>query len=204
MNYKEETLRVYNSFPEHFDLKFSEYSNDIIKEELEEALKLFQTGAKILDLGSGSGNHALFFKNKGFDVLCLDISEGMLKKCREKGLKTIKMDFENLKFPEQSFDVVWAYTSLLHIPKDKCPNVIKNIKHILKENGLFMISLKEGYTEDMFDFHLGGKRWFSLYTDDEVRQLLEQDFTILKNWRVSVSNKVFLDYFCRKKLPQIS
>lgn len=201
MDYKEETQKVYDKFPEHFDLKFGEYSN-IIKEELEETIKLFPPNSKILDLGSGSGNHALFFKNKGFDVLCLDISDGMLSKCREKGLKTIKMDFEELEFPEKSFDVVWAYTSLLHISKEKTFKVVDKISFILKDNGFLMISFKEGIGEGAVDFRLGGKRWFSLYTDEEIRQLLEKDFIILKNWKNPVPNKsdkVFLDYFCRKR-----
>ena len=200
MDYKKETKEIYNKYPEYFDEKFGTYSNEIIKEELNEVVLRFPNNAKILDLGSGPGNHALFFKNKGFDVLCLDISEKMLEKCMEKGLRTIKMDFEKLDFPENRFDVVWAYTSLLHMPKKNMPCVLKKIRNILSVKGIFMLSMKEGESEGFTRFTEGGKRWFSCYTDKEIRNLLSEDFKIIKHWRVPISDKkCFLDYLCVKK-----
>lgn len=199
MDYKEETCKVYDLFPDYFDDKFGEYTNEVIKGELHEVILRFPKSAKILDLGSGPGNHALFFEKNGFDVLCLDISDKMLAKCKEKGLKTIKMDIEKLSFPRGSFDVIWAYTSLLHLPKSNLPKVLKKIKNILNDNGLFMISLKEGSDEGIVVFEKGGKRWFSCYTEKEIRELLNKDFKVLKNWRVSVSDKIFLDYLCIRR-----
>ncbi|MEX0920724.1 MAG: class I SAM-dependent methyltransferase [Candidatus Pacearchaeota archaeon] len=143
-NYKKKTREVYDKFPEYFDKKFREYILKFIKKELDRISKKFPKGAKILDLGSGPGNHALFLKNKGFDVLCLDISESMLQKCKEKGLNTIKSDIENLNFKEGDFDVIWAYTSLLHIPKSNIKSIIRKIHYIIKEDGFFFLSLKEG------------------------------------------------------------
>lgn len=200
MDYKKETIKVYNEYPEYFDEKFGEYTNNIIKEEREELITMLPKGVKVLDLGSGTGNHALFLKNHGFDVLCVDISDKMLEKCREKGLKTRKMDFEELKFPEKSFDIVWAYTSLLHIPKKNLPKVLRDISKIIKDKGIFMISMKEGDEEKMFDFEKGGRRWFSLYSDEELRFLLKKEFEIIKHWRVPIPGKVFLDYLCKKKI----
>ena len=199
MDFKEATKSVYDTNSHYFDDKFGTYTNNVILEELNEVTRYLPPGGKILDVGSGTGNHALFFKQKGFDVLCLDISDSMLEKCREKGLDTIKMDIENITLPAKSFDVVWAYTSLLHVPKSNMSNILATLHSLIKDNGLFCISLKEGSTEGFVPFEKGGKRWFSLYNDDEIRKLLSSNFEILKKYRVPISGKTFLDYLCRKK-----
>lgn len=199
MEYKEETRKVYDQDSEYFDQKFGEYVSDFINDELEDMCSMLPKEAKILDLGSGTGNQALFLKNKGFDVLCLDISEKMIQKCEDKGLKTLQADFEKTSFPKSSFDVVWAYTSLLHTPKENMPNLINKISSFIKKDGLFILSLKEGTGESFVDFKNGGRRWFSLYKNEEIINLLKDEFGIIKNWRVSVGkDKFFLDYLCKK------
>ena len=186
MNYKTETLKVYEEFPDYFNEKFEEYASKYIKGIMEEVCSVIPKNSKIFDLGSGSGNHAIFLKNKGFDVTCFDISEKMLQKCKEKGLKTIKGDFENINIPKNSLDVVWAYTSLLHVPKSNVPDIIDKISTILKKNGYLVLSLKEGIGEGFVDFKKGGKRWFSLYKHEEIFKLLNNKFEIIKNWRVQI------------------
>ena len=199
MDYKEETKRVYDGFPEFFDEKFGRYASDFIKDKLEYVCTKFQKESKILDLGSGPGNHALFFKEKGYNVLCLDNSDSMLKKCREKGLETIKMDFEELDLPKKEFDVVWAYTSLLHIPKNNLSKVLSEIYQVMKDDGFFLLSLKEGRGEDFKEFSEGGRRLFSLYEDEEVRGFLKDKFVVIDNWKVPVEKgKNFMDYLCKK------
>ena len=198
VDYKEETLKVYDQFPDYFNEKFDEYLNKYIKNELDSIMLNFPANVKILDVGSGPGNHAAYLNQRGFDVLCLDISEKFLEMCKERGLKTIRMDFENLTFPEESFDVVWAYTSLLHIPKTNLPAVLNRIDKILNKDGFFVISMKEGNGEGFVEFE-DGKRWFSLYQQTEIESLLKDRFSIAGKWKVSTTRgKVFLDYLCKK------
>ncbi len=40
---------------------------------------------RILDLGSGTGEHARFFAGKGFEVVGVDVSESMMERAREGG-----------------------------------------------------------------------------------------------------------------------
>lgn len=198
-DYKTETLEVYSRFPDFFDQKFERYLNNFIKQEVEDVCFKFPKKAKILDLGSGPGNHALFLKKKGFDVLCLDNSPPMLQVCHKKGLNTILMDIDNLYFPRSRFDVVWAYASLIHVPKSNVPKILEDIHSIIRDDGLFFLSLKEGQGERLKDFVHGGKRWFSLYTDEEIRELLKGKFEIIGDYRVLIGKeKVFLDYLCKK------
>jgi len=41
--------------------------------------------SRILDLGCGTGRHAIEFARRGFDVTGVDFSEAMLTRARERG-----------------------------------------------------------------------------------------------------------------------
>jgi len=201
-DYKEETKKVYEKFTLKFAEKFAEYLPKYLLMEIEEFAKKIPGGGKILDIGSGSGDHALFLKNKGFDVFCIDISPEMIELCKEKGLKAKVMDLEKLQFQPKSFDAVWAYTSLLHIPKSNLNSVLKKIKETLKPNGIFFIGMKKGAGEGFVseNKYPGVKRWFSLFSDEELRDFLEVYFIIDSYSETKVDDDhVFLNYLCRSE-----
>ncbi len=83
-NYKEQTKETYEKFSDKFDEKFEGYIV-YIKKEIEIFLKSLK-GKKILDVGSGPGNHSAVFRTRGFEPLCVDISENMIDLCKKKGL----------------------------------------------------------------------------------------------------------------------
>jgi SAM-dependent methyltransferase len=111
------------------------------------------------------------------------------------------MDIEDLKFGDGSFDGVWAYTSLLHVSKEKLSVVLSKISDVLKEDGIFYIGMKEGDFEGLIksEKYGGAKRFFSLYKDEELKRLISEKFEILHASRVETGDAVFLNYLCRKK-----
>ena len=142
-DYKEITKSYYNKCA----LEYEEKTKNFVKNYIFNEINLFLqslTGKKILDLGSGPGRNSLYFKEKGFEPVCIDISEEMIKLCKEKGLNAQTMDIENLEFDDNSFDGIWAYLSLFHLPKNNLVKVLYKIKKIIKEKGIFFVSVKEG------------------------------------------------------------
>jgi len=180
MDYKEELKKAYNQYAKKFDEKFQRRFQDFIRPEADAFLEHL-SGKKILDLGSGAGNHAKYFQNKEFDVLCVDISEEMVNLCQEKGLRAEVMDMENLKLPEKSFDGVWAYTSLIHIPKKDIPRVIEEVVKVLEPGGILGLAVKEGSGEGLEsdERYPDTKRWFSYFTSDEIKQLFGNLFELI-------------------------
>ncbi len=196
MNKKLLTKQAYDEYADKFNRTFGEdFETDVIHRAALFIEKL--SGNKILDLGSGPGNHAEYFAKKGFDVLCVDISEKMIALCKKKGLRTEVMDIENLAFPAQSFDGVWAMASLLHIPKSNITGVISNIAKILKPGGILAVSVKEGSGEKMEkhpDFPRV-ERLFVYFTDEEIRNLFTPNFEVLYYERTNFHDlSFFLNY----------
>lgn len=201
-DYKDLTKQAYNQFADDFEDKFESYLEKNLKDKLSDFLADVPKGGKILDLGSGPGNYAINFKRLGFQVLCIDNSEEMIKRCKEKGLPAMVMDFEKLDFPEKSFDAVWAYTSLLHVPKKNIPEILKKISKIMKDQSILLLGMKygegEGFREQ--EKYPGTKRWFSLYTKEELESYLTPLFEILYYSETIAGPKhMFMNFGLRKK-----
>ena len=76
-------------------------------------------GKRVLDLGSGAGEAAVYFALKGAEVMAADISPGMIEAAGELArmhgvsIKGHVMDAMEPGLPEGSFDIVYA-ANLLH------------------------------------------------------------------------------------------
>lgn len=82
------------------------------------ALDGLQEG-KMLDVGCGTGVVLVAALQKNFDIIGLDASEGMLEKAAVKGVNKERLICGSacaLPFADESFDVVVASGSLVHVP----------------------------------------------------------------------------------------
>lgn len=117
--------------------------------------KLSQKNGKILDLGCGSGRDSKYFKELGFEVVALDMSEKLAKRASEYiGQEVIVKDMRELEFKEE-FIGVWACASILHIPIEEIAKVFERVFESLVPNGIFYSSFKYGsndYTKNGRDF----------------------------------------------------
>lgn len=200
MDYKDKTTKLYDRYAS----KFSNNTRDYLKKHIFSDANLFLEsldGRRILDLGSGPGRDSAYFLERGFDPLCLDISPEMVALCRDKGLNAEVGDLENLSFEDGSFNGVWAYTSLLHIPKRNFSEVLHNIGRILSAKGVFYIGMKKGNFEGFIknDKYPSGERFFSLYGDRELRGLISERFRIVNSSSIELGDACFLNYLCLKK-----
>src|SRR5690349_12573348 len=73
-------------------------------------------GTRLLEVGAGTGQDSIFFQDNGLDVVAVDLSPEMVARCRRKGIEAYVRDFLNLGIPAGSFDAVYAFNCLLHVP----------------------------------------------------------------------------------------
>jgi len=96
---------------------------------------------KILDLGCGAGEAAVYFAKKGADVTAVDISEGMLNvvervaKLHGVSVKTKACIAPYLDFNNEEFDIVYAANLLHHVDIEE---TLKEVKRVLKKGGIFV------------------------------------------------------------------
>jgi 2-polyprenyl-3-methyl-5-hydroxy-6-metoxy-1,4-benzoquinol methylase len=136
---------------------------DFIEKEIN-----FDKSLKILDVGCGTGRHAIEMTKRGYHVTGIDLSESQLKRAKEKaGENNLVIDFQchdarNLPFNNE-FDVVIMLCeggfSLMETDEMNF-EILKNVTNSLKAraklifttlNGLFPIhnSVDEFYTSTM-------------------------------------------------------
>jgi 2-polyprenyl-3-methyl-5-hydroxy-6-metoxy-1,4-benzoquinol methylase len=105
------------------------------------------TKGKILDIGAGTGRHAIEMVKKGYEVTAIDSSEGMLKKIDDAKLRinTINSDiFSFIKGNDEKFDLIilmWNAFNEIALTKESAIKLIKGLKTKLKTNGQILINI---------------------------------------------------------------
>jgi SAM-dependent methyltransferase len=129
----------------------------------------------ILEIGSASGRDARYFLEKGYRVVCTDVVPQALQELVTQGFETAEFDFRDTPRPEWTnrFEGFFANGVLLHAPPSVFRKVMQNITTVLKENGVAAFSLKAGEGEEISTEKMASPRYFRYYTEQEIRQILE-------------------------------
>jgi SAM-dependent methyltransferase len=124
--------------------------------------------AKILDAGCGPGRDAAVFLKRGFDVTAVDASHAMIKLAAEKvGHRADVMPFQAIDFQE-TFDGIWANSSLLHVPREEIDDVFLRLTRSLKPRGIWYMSFKLGQDDRVTE---DGRSFYD-YTESSLRKLI--------------------------------
>lgn len=112
-------------------------------QELQKALDVFESvqGKKILDLGCGYGETAVYLTLCGAHVWAIDISNGMVQLARKlakkhkvsKNCTVSQMAAEQLDFSDNYFDFVFGDGILHHVDTMQA---LQQVHRVLKKNGL--------------------------------------------------------------------
>ena len=153
------TLDYYNEKTEEF---IDATVNVDFSETQDKFLSLLPQGAHILDFGCGSGRDTKYFLDKGFLVTATDGSVELCKFASElSGIEVKQMFFEELSEIE-TYDGIWACSSILHLPYAELKDVMQKMIRAVKCGGIIYTSFKYGTFE--------GERNGRYFTDmDEVK-----------------------------------
>ena len=62
----------------------------------------------LLDVGCGTGSYTAALAERGWDVTGVDVSEDMLRRAQDRGVRTVRADGASLPFGDASFDVMFT------------------------------------------------------------------------------------------------
>ena len=101
-------------------------------------------GRRAIDMGTGTGQFAVYLGRLGFRVIGIDISERMVRKARENARSCgLRIDFqtrdaENLLFRDDTFDVIVSRNLLWTLPHPE--KALKEWRRVLKPTGTLIVS----------------------------------------------------------------
>lgn len=102
-------------------------------------------GAFDLDICCGSGRDLLWLKNRGFRVMGFERSPGLAGLARKNaGCDVLEGDLTSFDFSSIRADAVIFIGALVHIPHADLAAVLRCVTEALKENGLMLITVREG------------------------------------------------------------
>jgi len=135
-------------------------------------------GNKILDVGCATGDYCIKLKQLGFECIGVDINHDYIEKARKNGIEAYKMDAEDLRFDEESFDTVLLFEVLEHV---KNPDrVLNEAKRVARKNILITLpNCTEFSSLKKFNLtyeHMLEQDHLNFFTKKDLEELLSQKF----------------------------
>lgn len=151
-----------------------------LQENYDKFLKHLQPNAYILDFGCGSGRDSKYFIDNGYKIKAID---GSIEMCKLAS-KYLDQEVTCMKFEElndiNTYDGIWACSSILHIEKENLPNILTKMVNSLKANGIIYTSFKIGT-----GYEIEEGKYYNYLTKNEMIQILDK----------SSKNVKLIDYF---------
>ncbi len=103
-------------------------------------------GARVLDIGCGSGRDLLWLKNRGFVPHGLEPSPALAKLAeKHSGCPVTTGDIITTDHFNESWDGILISGVLVHFPHNTIPDILSRITNALAPGGRLYVSVKEGY-----------------------------------------------------------
>ncbi len=140
-NFNEINKNTYNSISENWDTKRQYYWEPVINflDKIENKNNL-----KILDIGCGGGRHMQLALEKGFskeNIYGCDFSKKQIETIIKKGFEGKVCDLRDLKFKNNSFDIIICIAAFHHLfTKEDWIKALNEMKRIMKKDSKILLS----------------------------------------------------------------
>lgn len=172
-----DTLNYYNK---NAKLYFEQTMKGNLEENYDKFLSKITEKSYILDFGCGSGRDSKYFIEKGYKVKAID---GSIEMCKLAS-KYIHQEVECMRFDElneeNTYDAIWACSSILHVEKENLPDVLNKMIRALKQNGIIFTAFKKGE-----GYKIKEGKYYNFLMKEELEKILSN---LGKNTKI-------IDYF---------
>lgn len=158
------------------------------KSELRHLLsQIPDTYTRVLDLACGTGVFIDALPNKkNMKITGVDLTPGMLAIAKKrfagrKNISFIQSDFTNVKFPDNSFDLITLANALRFVPKNKEAVFVQHLSRWLKKRGALLIVETDPLhiPFDIWTRHLFRHRPnIALFKTQHILRIMQPKFTL--------------------------
>jgi SAM-dependent methyltransferase len=108
-----------------------EHLRTIRDAEIDRFTCMFSPGARILEIGAGTGQQALALSQRGFDIVAIEMPDSNYKDARV--FPVLEYDGKHIPLNDANVDIVFSSNVLEHVPDLHQMN--REIRRVLKPNG---------------------------------------------------------------------
>lgn len=111
---------------------------------------------RVLDAGCGTGRMIAELSARGCIVSGCDVSAGMIAQARRihPGLDLEVAPLAKLPFPDEQFDGVLLWYSMIHTPPAEWPPAVAEVLRVLRPGGVLLLGFQEGTgVRELADFY---------------------------------------------------
>ena len=129
-----------------------------------------------LDLGCGTGRHATaHLAAAGLRVTGVDVSARSVAVARQEvpSARFLVGDMATIAFPAESFDLVTAFYSIIHLPRDEHGRLLRRVARWLRPGGGLVANLGTTGGDAFVDDWLGVPMYWSSWDQQTNCRLLE-------------------------------
>jgi len=155
---------------------------------------------KILEIGSGTGQDSAYFREAGFQVTAIDLSNENVLRCKQKGIHALVMDFYRMTFQDQEFQSIYAFNCLYHVPSDDLKGVFQELRRVMISGGYMLIGQRGGTASEgeYSNAKKPGSRLSVTYEKEEYEIILRQYFRLTESHVVPVRDYEFHWFIVKK------
>jgi ubiquinone/menaquinone biosynthesis C-methylase UbiE len=127
----------YDDFSRTYDDPRSSGYHAFVDDLETECVRRWLRGGRVLEVGCGTGQ--ILARVRGFapGAVGVDLSGGMLARARARGLAVGQASATRLPFRDRSFDLVYSFKVLPHIPD--LPGALAEILRVLDDGGVALL-----------------------------------------------------------------
>jgi SAM-dependent methyltransferase len=137
-------------------------------------------GARVLEIGTGSGRDAAALEAAGASLRRTDVTEAFVARLREAGLEAdlvdpLVDDLADPAAPDRPYDGVWANACLHHVDRSRLAVVLDRLAAATRPGGLLRLTVKEGDGES-WSTHgtVSGARLFTYWREAPLCAVLDR------------------------------
>lgn len=139
-NGKAAKLRVFSSMFYEDEIPVSTLFRNFSEMPIQEQKAIECCKGRVLDVGAGAGCHSLELKERGLDVVAIDISELSVGVMKERGIDARVIDFFDESFAEKFDTLLFAMNGIGIVGKiENLEKFFRNAKRLLAPGGQLLL-----------------------------------------------------------------